>query len=136
VLLPHLVGVNEAVPQAWYVSDADYKSLDLNRFVLKPLYSFAGHGVNVHPTIADIEAIPETDRDRWLLQEKVEYADIITTPNGDEVRGELRVLLIWSEGDEKPKAFHTLNRLTRGKMIGVDYNKGLDWVGSSCSLVG
>ena len=135
-LLPALVGTNESVPQAWYVCDADHQSLDLNRYVLKPLYSFAGHGVNVNPTIADIEAIPEVDRDKWLLQEKVEYADIITTPNGASVRGELRVLLIWSEGEEKPKALHTLNRLTRGKMIGVDYNKGLDWVGSSCSLVG
>jgi hypothetical protein len=135
VLLPYLVGTNEAVPKAWYISDADYKHLDLSQFVLKPLYSFAGLGVNISPDLSAIEAIPEIDRDKWLLQEKVEYADIITTPDGNEVRGELRVMLIWSEGEAKPEALHTLVRLTRGKMVGVDYNKGLDWVGSSCALV-
>ena len=135
VLLPHLAGTNDAVGQAWYVSDADYKHLDLSKFVLKPLYSFAGHGVNISPTLSDCEAIPEADRDKWLLQEKVEYADIITTPDGNAVRGELRVMLIWIEGEKAPQALHTLVRLTRGKMVGVDYNKGLDWVGSSCALV-
>jgi hypothetical protein len=117
------------------VSQAQYKDLDLSQFVLKPLYSFAGIGVNVHPTLADIEAIPDLQRQDWILQEKIEYADIITTPGGDAVRGELRVLLLWPDGDDRPTAVHTLVRLTRGKMIGVDYNKGLDWVGSSCALV-
>jgi hypothetical protein len=135
VLLPLLSGLNEAVPDAFYVSEVDHKQLDLSKFVLKPLYSFAGYGVNIHPTNSDIEAIPVQERSSWLLQEKVEYADIITTPDGNEVRGELRVMLIWSEGDEEPLALHTLVRLTRGKMVGVDYNKGLDWVGSSCALV-
>jgi hypothetical protein len=135
VLLPHLVGINEAVGEAWYLSDADYKNLDLSKYVLKPLYSFAGLGVNVSPTLSDIEVIPIADRDKWLLQEKVEYANIITTPDGNSVRGELRVMLIWSEGEKAPQALHTLVRLTRGKMVGVDYNKGLDWVGSSCALV-
>jgi hypothetical protein len=135
VLLPHLSGLNEAVLRAFYVSEADHMHLDLAQYVLKPLYAFAGYGVNIIPTRSDIEAIPESDRDKWLLQEKVEYADIITTPDGNEVRGELRVMLIWSEGEAKPHALHTLVRLTRGKMVGVDYNKGLDWVGSSCALV-
>ena len=135
VLLPHLVGTNEAVPNAWLLNDADFLHLDLSCFVLKPLYSFAGHGVNVSPSIADIEAIAIADRGKWLLQEKVEYADIITTPDGNGVRGELRVMLIWPEDSDKPIALHTLNRLTRGMMIGVDFNKGLDWVGSSCALV-
>jgi hypothetical protein len=135
VLLPHLAGTNDAVPNSWYLSEADHKHLDLSKFVLKPLYSFAGQGVNVNPSQSDIDAIQEEMRDKWLLQEKVEYADIITTPDGNPVRGELRVMLIWSEGQDKPKALHTLVRLTRGKMVGVDYNKGLDWVGSSCALV-
>lgn len=135
VLLPYLVGTNDAVPQAMIVSTADYRALDLSRFVLKPLYSFAGLGVNIQPTVADIEAIPEAERQNWILQEKIEYADIITTPDGNGVRGELRVLLVWRDADPRPTAIHTLVRLTRGKMIGVDYNKGLDWVGSSCALV-
>lgn len=135
VLLPHLVGTNEAVPNAMIVSKADYKHLDLSRFVLKPLYSFAGIGVNINPSINNIETIPIEEQEAWILQEKIEYADIITTPSGQGVRGELRVLLIWRDEDERPIALHTLVRLTRGKMIGVDFNKGLDWVGSSCALV-
>ena len=136
VLLPMLVGTNEAVPDAYYVSDVDAKSIDLSKYVLKPLYSFAGVGVNVEPTLADIGAIPIEERNKWLLQQKVEYAEVIRTPNGNGVRCELRVLLLWDELTDSPKAMHTLNRLTRGKMVGVDFNKGLDWVGSSCSLVG
>ncbi len=134
VLLPHLVGTNEAVPKAWYLDKADL-SLDLSQFVLKPLFSFAGVGVNINPTLADIEAIPQEQRHQWLLQEKVEYAEVIHTPEGNGVRAELRALMIWLPEEEKPKALHTLVRLTRGKMVGVDFNKGLDWVGSSCALV-
>jgi hypothetical protein len=135
VLLPHLSGLNEAIPKAWYVSDADYRSLDLSKFVLKPLYSFAGHGVNINPTVSDIEAIPKSEWGNWILQEKVEYAEVITTPDGNNVRAELRVMLIWPEEKGSPQALHTLVRLTRGKMVGVDFNKGFDWVGSSCALV-
>ncbi|MEP7235334.1 MAG: hypothetical protein ABI778_08570 [Ignavibacteriota bacterium] len=135
VLLPLLHGTNEAVGKALYLSDADYKHLDLSKYVLKPLYSFAGHGVNVNPKITDIESIPEPERAKWLLQEKVEYSDIITTPDGNGVRGELRIMLLWPEKATSPRAVHTLVRLTRGAMVGVDYNKGLDWVGSSCALV-
>jgi len=131
-----LVGTNEAVPNAYYVSDVNAKSIDLSKFVLKPLYSFAGVGVNVEPTAVDIEKIPVEERSKWLLQEKVEYAEVIHTPDGNGVRCELRVLLLWDDATDSPKAMHTLNRLTRGKMVGVDFNKGLDWVGSSCSLVG
>jgi hypothetical protein len=136
VLLPHLAGLNDACGEAFYLSNDRITHLDLSRYVLKPLYSFAGAGVNVNPSQSDIESIPKENRDNWLLQEKVEYADVITTPEGAGVRAELRVLLIWSEGAAKPEALHTLVRLTRGKMVGVDYNKGLDWVGSSCALVG
>lgn len=135
ILLPHLVGTNEAVPNAFYLDEADHASLDLSRYVLKPLFSFAGLGVNVHPTAEDIDRIPTAERHNWLLQEKVDYADVIHTPTGDGVRAELRALLVWLPEWASPKAMHTLVRLTRGKMIGVDFNKGLDWVGSSCGLV-
>lgn len=135
-LLPHLVGTNEAVPNAFYLDEVDGASIDLSHYVLKPLFSFAGIGVNVNPTLADIQTVGSANRHEWLLQEKVEYADVIHTPNGDGVRAELRALLVWLPEWEAPRAMHTLVRLTRGKMIGVDFNKGLDWVGSSCALVG
>jgi hypothetical protein len=65
----------------------------------------------------------------------VTYAEAPYTPDGNPVKAELRVLLLWPEGESSPKATHTLVRFTRGKMVGVDFNKGLDWVGSSCALI-
>ncbi len=135
VLLPKLVGTNDAVPNAMTVDEADVKSLDLSRYVLKPLFSFAGLGVNIAPTIEDINVIEESERQNWLLQEKVEYCEAFKTPDGNGVKAELRALCLWLPEWDKPKALHTLVRLTRGKMVGVDFNKGLDWVGSSCALV-
>src|SRR6185369_2513650 len=53
---------HESVPRATFVSDLDAIPDDLTRYVLKPLFSFAGGGVNVEPTRADVEAIPENER--------------------------------------------------------------------------
>ncbi|HET9135408.1 MAG TPA: hypothetical protein VFO76_02130 [Candidatus Kapabacteria bacterium] len=135
VLLPKLVGVNDAVPNAVTIDQADIESFDLSSYVLKPLFSFAGLGVNINPTVEDIAVIPKEERSNWLLQEKVEYCSAFETPDGNSVKAELRALCLWLPEWDKPKAMHTLVRLTRGKMVGVDYNKGLDWVGSSCALV-
>jgi hypothetical protein len=135
VLLPKLVGVNDAVPNAVTIDQAEIRSLDLSSYVLKPLFSFAGLGVNINPTAADIAAIPKEEQPNWLLQEKVEYCSAFETPDGNGVKAELRALCLWLPEWDRPKAMHTLVRLTRGKMVGVDYNKGLDWVGSSCALV-
>ncbi len=135
ILLPHLVGTNEAVPNALFVSEANPRLLDLSQYVLKPLYSFAGAGVNISPSVADVEAIPEAAKHQWILQERVTYAEAFRSPDGHPVKAELRMMLIWPDGEERPKATHTLVRLTRGAMVGVDHNKGLDWVGSSCALI-
>ena len=135
VLLPHLVGTNEAVPSAFLLSEAKPRELDLSQYVLKPLYSFAGAGVNISPTIEDVEGISSYARHQWLLQERVTYAEAFRSPDGHPIKAELRMMLIWPDGEERPKAAHTLVRLTRGAMVGVDHNKGLDWVGSSCALI-
>lgn len=137
VLLPELSKRFDAVPNGWLLSELpiDIHSVDLEQYVLKPLFSFAGSGVVVGPTIEDVEHVPDDQRDKWMLQERVRYADAIHTPEGHPVKAELRVLLLWPEGSGSPRAMHTLVRLTRGKMVGVDFNKGLDWVGSSCALV-
>ena len=135
VLLPHLVGTNEAVPNAFLLSNAKPRELDLSKYVLKPLYSFAGAGVNMSPTIEDIEGISSYAYHQWLLQERVTYADVFRSPDGHGVRAELRMMLIWPEGDAAPHAAHTLVRLTRGDKVGVDQNKGLAWVGSSSALI-
>jgi hypothetical protein len=135
VLLPHLSGVNDAVPNSMLLSEASVADLDLSKYVLKPLYSFAGAGVVIGPTREEIEAISTYARQHWLLQERVTYSDIFLTPDGAGVRGEMRMLMIWPEADARPKAWHTLVRLTRGDKIGVDQNKDLAFTGSSAALV-
>src|SRR5208282_1182611 len=47
-----------AVPRAWYLDRLPQWPADLENFVLKPLYSFAGLGVIVGPTREDLDAIP------------------------------------------------------------------------------
>jgi hypothetical protein len=135
VLLPHLTGVNDAVPKSMLLSEANVRELDLSKYVLKPLYSFAGAGVVIGPTRDEIEAISSYAREHWLLQERVTYSDIFQTPDGSAVRGEMRMLMIWPEADKRPKAWHTLVRLTRGDKIGVDQNKDLEYTGSSAALI-
>ena len=46
---------------------------DLENFVLKPLYSFAGLGVNIAPSRADIDAIPAAKRSEYILQERFNF---------------------------------------------------------------
>lgn len=137
ILLPELSRRFDAVPRGYLLSDLPFSlsNIDLDRYVLKPLYSFAGSGVVVGPTLQEIANVPSGERDKWMLQERVSYADVIHTPEGYGVKAELRIMLVWPDNSVSPKATHTLVRLTRGKMVGVDFNKGLDWVGSSCALV-
>lgn len=136
VLLPELSKQFDAVPNGYLLNElpVSVNDMDLEQYVLKPLFSFAGSGVVVGPTIDDIRAVPQDQLSDWMLQERVTYANALHTPEGHPVKAELRLLMIWPDG-EAPRAAHTLVRFTRGKMVGVDFNKGLDWVGSSCALI-
>ncbi len=105
--------------------------------MLKPLFSFAGSGVKVEPTREDIDAIPEADRDRWLVQEKITYAPALTTSARTEqggVKAEVRMMFLRAPDEEKPTLVLNLVRLSRGKMLGVDQNKDLTWVGGSVGI--
>jgi hypothetical protein len=130
--LPYLK--HPTVPRAWFLNQlADYPK-DLENFVLKPLFSFAGSGVKVNITREDLGAVPEGQRADYLLQEKVEYAPVIKTPD-DPSKVEVRVMLVWPEDSDAPLAVNTLTRLSKGAMMGVDFNKNKSWVGSSCSFM-
>ena len=120
-----------AVPKATFVSDV--RSLPENH-VLKPLFSFAGGGVNVDPTPADLEAIPEADRHNWCIQEKIEYAPALQAADGGGVKIEIRMMFLRPDDQPKPRLAQNLVRLSRGKMLGVDFNKQFTWVGSSVAL--
>lgn len=123
-----------AVPKATTVAQLKELPADLENYVLKPLFSYAGAGVKVDPTREDIANIPADQRDGWIVQRKITYARELWTPEGIGVAAEIRVLCLREPGERLPKPFMNLVRLSRGKMLGVDFNKGLDWVGSTVAL--
>ena len=123
---------HEAVPRATFVSDEVPD--DLSRYVLKPLFSFAGGGVNVDPTRADVDAIPASERHAWCLQEKIEYEPALEAADGGGVKIEIRMMFLRPDDEPKPILAQNLVRLSRGRMLGVDFNKQFTWVGSSVGL--
>jgi hypothetical protein len=130
--LPHVS--HPSVPKATYLSDLKEWPSDLSGYVLKPLFSFAGSGVKIDPTHEDLDAIPENERGGWILQEKIVYEPALHMPDGNGVKAEVRMMFLRGPEDEKPELVLNLVRLSRGKMLGVDQNKGLDWVGGSIGI--
>jgi hypothetical protein len=123
-----------SVPRATFVSEVERVPDDFARaYVLKPLFSFAGGGVNVEPTAADLDAIPESERSSWCIQEKIEYAPALQAPDGG-VKVEIRMMFLRPDDEAQPVLCQNLVRLSRGKMLGVDFNKQFTWVGSSVAL--
>jgi hypothetical protein len=116
------------VPKTWFLNEITELPQDLENYVLKPLFSFAGQGVVIDVTKADIDNV--TDQENWILQRKVKYADVIQTPD-IPAKAEIRIFYFWKEGEPRPVATNNLARLSKGKMIGVRYNKDKEWVGGS-----
>ncbi|MEY2564596.1 MAG: hypothetical protein QOH88_2789 [Verrucomicrobiota bacterium] len=100
-------------------------------YVLKPLYSFSGLGVDLEPSPEKLAALP--DPRAWILQKKVDYADFVPTPDGPRSKGEIRMMFVWPENGE-PMLVNNLVRMSQGKMMGVKFNKDKTWVGSSIAL--
>lgn len=118
------------VPASYYLSDLTEYPADLDNYVLKPLFSFAGSGVRLHITPADLDAIPADQRNGYLIQRKVRYEPVVQSPDG-LIKCEIRMLFIWPNGDKHPTLVTNLGRLSRGEMIGVNFNKDFDWVGGT-----
>ena len=123
-----------SVPKARLLSEVDEIPQDLENYVLKPLFSFASTGVIVDVTRADVEAVPAAQRSGWLLQEKIDYAYAFETPAGAGVKAEVRMMFLRAPDQPKPELVMNLVRLSRGKLIGVDHNKNLDWVGGTVGI--
>lgn len=120
------------VPETRFLSD--YQGIfpaDPENYVLKPLFSFAGAGVQLQVTNADLQAIP--DPENYILQRKVVYEPVIQAPDG-LVKCEIRMMYGWADNAEKPELMISLARLSRGEMIGVRFNKDFTWVGGSASF--
>lgn len=116
------------IPATYFLNEIKQVPADLENYVLKPLFSFAGQGVIIDVTQADIEKID--DPENWILQRKVKYADIIETPDVP-AKVEIRIMYVWKDGWGRPQPVINLARLSKGKMIGVNYNKDKTWVGGS-----
>lgn len=119
------------IPETFFLNEIKQLPRDLENFVLKPLFSFAGQGVVIDVTLDDIDKVK--DPENWILQRKVRYADAIRTPD-DPAKAEIRIFYFWKEGDARPKPANNLARLSKGKMIGVRYNQDKNWVGGSYCL--
>ena len=100
--------------------------------LLKPLFSFAGKGIQFDPSRADLLAIPEAERGNYLLQQRMQFVPTIETPFG-LTQAEIRILYLWPEGGELSPVL-PLVRLGRGKMMGVDHNRDQEWVGASAAF--
>jgi hypothetical protein len=119
------------VPETYFLNTLEAYPADLENYVLKPLFSFAGMGVIIDITPSDIEKI--FDPENWILQRKVVYEPVVESPEGG-VKVEIRLMYLWPDGGE-PQLCINLARLSRGKMIGVRYNQDFDWVGGSVGMM-
>jgi hypothetical protein len=116
------------VPKTWFLHQLRDLPEDLSRYVLKPLYSFAGLGVVIGPTREQVAAANPSE---FILQEKIDFAPVIETPCGP-TKAEVRIMYVWID---TPEAVTTIVRMGRGTMMGVDHNRDLEWVGASAGFV-
>ena len=126
---------HKCVPEAVFLDQwldgagSDRLHHDRGDVLLKPLFSFAGKGIIFAPTDDDVAAIPAASRHEYLVQERVNFAPTIETPFGP-TQAEIRILYLWPDGGSMQPVL-SLARLGRGKMMGVDHNRGQKWVGAS-----
>jgi hypothetical protein len=120
-----------AVPRTWFLHEVRDLPLPREQLLLKPLFSFAGGGIVFAPTDEQLRAIPAGERDQYILQERVSFAPVIETPAGP-TQAEIRIMYVWTD---RLRPVQALVRMGRGKMMGVDHNKGLRWVGASAAFV-
>lgn len=124
--LPFLKG--DYVPDCRFLDQVPELPEDLSKYVLKPLFSFAGLGVIIDPERKQLEEI--SDPQNYILQEKIAYAPVIQTPD-EPSKIEVRMMYVWKN---EPLLLTNLVRMSKGKMMGVDFNKNKTWVGSSSAF--
>ena len=120
-----------SVPRTWFLDQVKELPMDRDRLLLKPLFSFAGGGIVFAPTDEHLRAIPEARRNQYILQERIVFEPVIETPHGP-TQAEIRIMFVWTD---RLRPVLALVRMGRGKMMGVDHNKGLRWVGASAALM-
>jgi hypothetical protein len=124
---------SQYVPDTLFLNELKSIPDDLENWVLKPLYSFSGQGVKINVKREDIESI--NNPDNFILQKKVNYhPGIETLDPSDPAKCEIRMMLIWNNEWDRPRLVNNLVRFSKGEMVGVRYNMGKDWVGSSVAF--
>jgi hypothetical protein len=126
--LPYLR--HQCMPKTWFLDQIAQIPKDLENYVLKPLFSFAGLGVVINLTPQDLAAIPKEKRSQYILQERMRFEPVIETPFGRN-KAEIRVMYIWLD---ELQPVMTIIRMGRGLMMGVDHNRNMEWVGSSAGF--
>lgn len=122
------------IPKSYFLSEFP-ENEDLSDFVLKPLFSFAGSGIDLYPTKEKTAAI--SDKENYILQRKVRYAPLFEDLKGGKSKAEIRMLFFWDPEEENPVWVTNLVRMTKAEMVNVDFNKkGEDWIGSSFAFFG
>jgi len=121
---------HECVPKTAFLDRVEPLPKDLENYVVKPLFSFAGLGVILNPTKDDLANIPNDKRSEYILQERMQFEPVIETPFGG-TKAEIRIMYIWL--DELLPVMAII-RMGRGLMMGVDHNKNMEWVGSSAGF--
>lgn len=134
--LPHLH--HASVPACvfldeWFDGKQGVVPEDRNQLLLKPLYSFAGKGIQFAPSEAELNGIPKAQRHLYLLQERMKFEPVISTPHG-MTQAEIRVMYVWPDADKEMKPLISLVRLGRGLMMGVDHNRDQQWIGGSSAM--
>jgi hypothetical protein len=124
-LLPFLT--HECIPETYFLSDFK-QEFSLSDSVVKPLFSFAGNGVMMDVNERNISEI-ENAKD-WIIQKKISYAPVIETPN-EPAKTEIRIFYFRETPTSRPIPVHNLARISKGTMIGTQFNKNKDWVGGS-----
>lgn len=124
--MPFLKG--KYIPKSYHLDKLEKIPTDLENYVLKPLFSFAGSGVHINVTKNTIESI--ANKSNYLLQEKVVYAPIIETMDVP-AKCEVRMMMVHNSKTDKIEIASNLVRISKGEMVGVKYNKDKTWVGGS-----
>ena len=130
-----------SVPGTRFLDGVGRLPADREHYLLKPLFSFAGGGIVFAPTDQQIAAIPLTERKNYILQERINFTPVIETPEGP-AQAEIRIMYVLDPSTSLRAGSSTrlrpvlpLLRMGRGKMMGVDHNKGLRWVGASAGFM-
>jgi len=121
---------HQCVPKTSFLDRVEPLPQDLENYVVKPLFSFAGLGVILKPTKEDLANIPKSKRSQYILQERMQFEPVIETPLG-ATKAEIRIMYIWL--DELLPVM-TIVRMGRGLMMGVDHNRNMQWVGSAAGF--